>query len=454
MNVDSDFSEWSALFLLSDSIENGLNLRSNNRQYIKQDSVELIEASPGTRECETCEHLSERNDIHLIGAVHNDNKEGKTFSKILDSLGLSSTGWSLWSTTSLHVKGVSESHVSSVSKWGDNKSSVVTLILISVLEGTVGLIHQNLELVTLIIGSSESELGKPVESLWSRDLLLVKLINKLTVVLIDNNQRHNLDSLELLESWLFNQLDVVLNLLLVVGFNLSELILLSTRLEYNKGTIDLSSPLKLAHSDQDLTWILLNDSHHLLLLISVLGTSRVLVVVLVEESSKRSFHLIHQLFEPGFNLWINSKLSKRNSLVWLIIRLKFSNLVSKIVLASLSLDSKGCNTLKHLSNVLKDWFWVLRLTNDLKKILIREEVESWELTSLGFQELVQVLLDLLEFLVQVIQEWKEILNDKRVQAVLGLGNSLHLGLESGVVLLEDGVLVWKLLRDIWLTSED
>jgi hypothetical protein len=112
-------------------------------------------------------------------------------------------------------------------------------------------------------------------------------------VLINNNQRHNFDSLELLESWLFNQFDVVLNLFLVVRFDLSKLVLLSTRLKYYKSTIDLSSPLKLAHSDQNLTWILLNDSHHLLLFISVLGASRVLVVVLVEKSSKRSFHLVN-----------------------------------------------------------------------------------------------------------------------------------------------------------------
>jgi hypothetical protein len=158
LDVDGDFSEWSALFLLSDGIENCLNLRSNNRQYIKQDSVELIEATPSSRESETCEHFSKGNNIHLIGAVHNDNEESKTFSKILDCLGLSSTSWSLWSSTSLHVKGVSESHVSSVGKWCDNKSSIVTLILISILKGTVGLIHQNLELITLIIGSSESEL--------------------------------------------------------------------------------------------------------------------------------------------------------------------------------------------------------------------------------------------------------------------------------------------------------
>lgn len=45
-------------------------------------------------------------------------------------------------------------------------------------------------------------------------------------------------------------------------------------------------------------------------------------------------------------------------------------------------DSEIVYTFEHLSNVLKDRLWILGLTDDLEQILIRQEVESGELSSL------------------------------------------------------------------------
>lgn len=104
--------------------------------------------------------------------------------------------------------------------------------------------------------------------------------------------------------------------------------------------------------------------------------------------------------------------------------------------------------------MFKDWFWVFRLSNDLQKILIRKEIESWELSSFSFKELFKVLLDLLEFSVEFSQECQESFDNQGSKTVLFFLNSVHFSFESQVVALENGVFVGKLLRDIWLSLEN
>jgi hypothetical protein len=94
------------------------------------------------------------------------------------------------------------------------------------------------------------------------------------------------------------------------------------------------------------------------------------------------------------------------------------------------------------------------LTNNFKKIIIGQEIESWELTSLGLQELIEILLNLLKFLVKVVEKGKEAFDDQAFLAVSNLGDSLHFSFENLVVSLEDRVFIWKLLRDIRLTFEN
>ena len=63
-------------------------------------------------------------------------------------------------------------------------------------------------------------------------------------------------------------------------------------------------------------------------------------------------------------------------------------------------------------------------------------------------------MDLLKFLVEVIEEVQEALHNEALLAVLDLGYSLHFCLEDLVVPLEDRVLIRQLLRDIRLAFED
>jgi hypothetical protein len=61
---------------------------------------------------------------------------------------------------------------------------------------------------------------------------------------------------------------------------------------------------------------------------------------------------------------------------------------------------------------------------------------------------------LFKFLVKVVKKIKEALNDQTLLAVFGFVDSLHLGLEDLIVSLENGIFIWELLRDIWLSFED
>lgn len=113
------------------------------------------------------------------------------------------------------------------------------------------------------------------------------------------------------------------------------------------------------------------------------------------------------------------------------------NLVGLAVASTNLIDPETLDTLKHFSNVLDDWSGILRLTDDLKKILIGEEVESWELSSFGLQELVQVLLDVFELLVQLVKCIEEALDNQTSEAVSFFVDSIHLRLEHSVVSLEN-----------------
>jgi len=80
--------------------------------------------------------------------------------------------------------------------------------------------------------------------------------------------------------------------------------------------------------------------------------------------------------------------------------------------------------------VLVDGFWVLGLPDDLEQVVVGQEVEPGELTPLGFQELVQVLLDLLQFLVQFLQRGDETFDNKCFDCISVFIDSFHFSFED------------------------
>ena len=115
-------------------------------------------------------------------------------------------------------------------------------------------------------------------------------------------------------------------------------------------------------------------------------------------------------------------------------------LVGLTVASTNLIDPETLDTLKHFSNVLDDWSGILRLTDDLKKILIGEEVESWELSSFGIQELIQVLLDIFELPVQLVKCIEEALDNQTSEAISFFVDSIHFSPSQTNIRLEHSVV--------------
>ena len=70
---------------------NSENLLRHHRQHLEIDSVELIEARPGTARGKTLEELAQGNVIETIGAVEHNALLGDGFGQILGRLGFAGT---------------------------------------------------------------------------------------------------------------------------------------------------------------------------------------------------------------------------------------------------------------------------------------------------------------------------------------------------------------------------
>jgi len=103
--VDWLLFSWEQEFLqvLFLGLSDRLNLSSNDGKGSKRNSVELIEASPKSRLTDTLENLGHISVSVLIRAVGDDDINTKGSSQILDSLSLSSSGWSSWSSSIKHT---------------------------------------------------------------------------------------------------------------------------------------------------------------------------------------------------------------------------------------------------------------------------------------------------------------------------------------------------------------
>lgn len=95
-----------------------------------------------------------------------------------------------------------------------------------------------------------------------------------------------------------------------------------------------------------------------------------------------------------------------------------------------------------------DSFWVLCLGQNLKQLLIRQEVEAGEKSSLGFQILGQTFLDFVEIFVAFCELTFVIFTSDGIPQVFVLGKNLHSGPPSPVHHIEFGFLGSHFLLDI------
>jgi hypothetical protein len=104
--------------------------------------------------------------------------------------------------------------------------------------------------------------------------------------------------------------------------------------------------------------------------------------MLVEELPQCNFHVIHQFLHP--TLYFSLNLDRLNLYLLIIIRNQFNNLKVFLTSFSMCLNVKAVDSFKYFTNVLKNWVWILWLTNYFQKIFVWQEIETWELTSLCF----------------------------------------------------------------------
>lgn len=169
-----------------------------------------------------------------------------------------------------------------------------------------------------------------------------------------------------------------------------------------------------------------------------------------EDILKGLLHGIHQALEPLLNSCINYDwLSQLND--FLLLRDQLSDFVSLAQSSSIDSKTQGVCAFKDLLDMFLDRFWILGLSNDLQQIVVGQEVESGEETSLAFKELVQVLLDMLKLSVQFLKNVDETFNDQGSVRVLFFVDTFHLNLETNVDICEYLTLRSQLSRDILLS---
>jgi len=171
----------------------GQDLHSNDRQHIQMDSVELIEATPQTRLTKTLEDLGHIDVGLLWGTVGDDDEDTEGSTHIFHSLSLTSTSWSSWSTTEVHVQSLSQGDVASISQWSDTETFFGSKELIGIVDLPVG--DLDTEMFSFF-HPVDSDLSLPVEVINIRDLGQI-LREEVQVMDLDGNQGLDLDTVEL-----------------------------------------------------------------------------------------------------------------------------------------------------------------------------------------------------------------------------------------------------------------
>jgi hypothetical protein len=247
--VELDWLVWLSwedelLKLLSLSHGDGLNLGSHHRESIQLNTVELIEATPETRLTKSHENFSHVSGLMLSGTVVDNDEDSKSATKILDCLSLSSSSWTSWGTSKIHLKSLCKRDVTFFCQIGDTKSLLDSKIFVLILEVHVCAADENLSLISLIRSPVESGIPLPVEVGEILDLASEStshdIFEKSLLVDMDCHKSLNLSSLLL--GW---------DLLLTLADQLSHDVLdegkvlleddLSVLLSF-KALLDLSSP--------------------------------------------------------------------------------------------------------------------------------------------------------------------------------------------------------------------
>lgn len=362
---------------LDKSLSDLLKLLSDDGKHLDINTVELIETSPATLLGETSEMTLHHLVINLIGTVVDDTKDGNSFSQILGRLSLTGSGRARWVCTELDMKGTSNGNPALVSQGGNDETGTGTHVLVTVIKHGLNLANDTLGFlltVNLLVGVTELLL--PVEIILTRTVLSSELIDDITGMDILSDQ--GLDDFTLEVSQLTT--DNLGKFLKPFIVGLEPLVKgIRVILHGVDGFLSGSAPLDHIDSDNNLSWLVFDPSF------SVIVTSREVLVTLLEGGCQCGSHIFLDLVKPFFNFSLMFDWSLEGN-TFAFTREHMGRLVG---FGELEVDK----TIEKLLEESKDRERLTLFGENFEELVIRQEAEAREVTSLGLQESGKLLHD-------------------------------------------------------------
>lgn len=117
-------------------------------------------------------------------------------------------------------------------------------------------------------------------------------------------------------------------------------------------------------------------------------------------------------------------------------------------------ELKASHSIETISKIVINFFWVVTVGKDIKKSLVRNEIESSENLFLLFKIFIQGFLAKLNLFEEVLEKFlSSFMSTGSDDAWFILGFSHHIS-ELVVNCLESSCVIWKLCSDIFRSAED
>eukprot|EP00982_Pelagococcus_subviridis_P013198 31229-Pelagococcus_subviridis.AAC.10 len=425
------------------------NLRRDDGEHLHGDAVKLVEARPRARLRQPAEHLRGHLIIDAVGAVEDDDVPRERFAEILHGFRLTRARGSERIPASTREHGGAQGHVTSVRQRRHDETSVVALVLVPVREHGQHLLH---DAVVRGLVPVKPKLRDPLEIGDLRAPRLPELVDRISRVHLDRDQRHHLLAVHLIElrPRHRDELREVRHPLLLQRSNR-----LLRRVRIRQRLFALRRPDDAAGADDALPGVFL---HPLFFLHPFAVLQR-----RVQGLFRRRVHRGLDRVEPLLRSAVRGDLVvERNRLAVGGVHRGGAVRASAVLPGRVHLEL--FDPLEHAFEVRLHVHRVFRLTENLEKIVRRDEVEARELLALLLEVVLQRLLNLLELGFHVRELVQPRVRDRRprlrvrprarLDDVLDLCHLRHVLDERDVHGVEHFALLRELLPNVLRPDED
>mmetsp|Transcript_77794 Transcript_77794/g.204271 ORF Transcript_77794/g.204271 Transcript_77794/m.204271 type:complete len:675 (-) Transcript_77794:3855-5879(-) len=344
-------------------------LLRDHAQHLDVDAIELIEAAPRSARREALEELPHHEIVHLRGAIEDHALLGQSLRQVLGRLRLASACRARWRSSQVEALRAHKRHVAHVSERRDHKPEGVPEVLIAIGEGRLN--HSNPEILGLAVVHLPvvAELGDPLERHAIRDILLGELLHGVASMHIDDHKSADAHALHLgdVAAHQANQVEQLLlapRPVLVHGLVLDAL-------------LDLCRPVDLAGVEAHLPRIPEDP----------LGSWNLDIHLHpnLDHVSDSIKHCILSIRHPHFDVLARGRdvIHKVNDFTLLGMHLRGDKVLS---------EGQLLHSLKDLGQERLHPQRVFGLRQDLKQLIVGQEVEASERSALRLEVVVQPLL--------------------------------------------------------------